>query len=94
MEKPGVFTMWEGVKRYWSPERTRELVVALWYEFKNIRPKLVAPDVAFVFFNAEWDIKALMDSAANDLFVSHRFIDANPRLSQMRHLSANFQILV
>jgi hypothetical protein len=45
MEKPGVFTTWEEVKRYLDPARKRELIVALWYEFVNIRPKLVAPDI-------------------------------------------------
>jgi hypothetical protein len=65
MEKPGVFTTWEEVKRYLDPARKRELIVALWYEFVNIRPKLVAPDVAVVFFDAEWDIKAMRGPAAS-----------------------------
>lgn len=65
MEKPGVYTTWEELKNYWSPERKRELIVALWYGFVNIRPKLVAPDIAVVFFDAEWDIKALIGPAAS-----------------------------
>lgn len=65
MEKPGVFTTWEEVKRYWSPERKRELIVALWYGFRNIRPKLVDENVAVVFFDTEWDIKALVGPAAS-----------------------------
>jgi hypothetical protein len=65
MEKPDVYTTWEELKNYWSPERKRELIVALWYEFRNIRPKLIAPDIAVVFFDAEWDIKALSGPAAS-----------------------------
>ena len=65
MEKQGVFTTWEEVKRYVDPVRKRELIVALWYDFVNIRPKLVAPDVAVVFFDAEWDIKAVRGPASS-----------------------------
>lgn len=65
MEKPDVFTTWEELKRYWSPERKRELIVALWYGFRNIRPKMAGDNVAVVFFDAEWDIKARMGPAAS-----------------------------
>ncbi len=63
MEKPGFFDTWERLKMYWDPARKRELVAALWYEFVNIRPKLVTPDVAVVYFDAEWDMKAVMGPA-------------------------------
>lgn len=63
MEKPGVYTTWEELKRYWDPTRKRELVAALWYEFVNIRPKLVTSDVAVAFFDAEWDMKAISGPA-------------------------------
>ena len=58
MEKPGFFDTWEELKLYWDPARKRELVTALWIEFVNIRPKLVTTDVAVVYFDADWDIKA------------------------------------
>jgi hypothetical protein len=60
MEKPDVFTSWKRLKLYWDPEQKHKLLTALWYEFVNIRPKLIAPDVAVVFFDAEWDVKAIL----------------------------------
>ena len=60
-----VFTTWDELRDYWSPERKNELIVALWYGFVNLRPKLVAPDVAVVAFDAEWDIKAIMGPPAS-----------------------------
>jgi len=65
MEKPGVFMTWERVKLYWDPVHTHKLLVALWYNFVNIRPKLVTPDVAVVFFDAEWDVKAIRGPAVS-----------------------------
>ena len=65
MERLGVFTTWEELKRYVDPGPKRKLIVALWYGFVNIRPKLVAPDVAVVFFDAEWDIKGMRGPAAS-----------------------------
>jgi hypothetical protein len=63
MEKPGFFNTWKRLKLYWDPVRKRELVTALWYEFVNIHPKLVTPDVAVVYFDAEWDMKAISGPA-------------------------------
>ncbi len=60
-----VFTTWEELIDYWSPERKKQLIVALWYNFVNIRAKLVAPNIAVVAFDAEWDIKAIMGPAAS-----------------------------
>ena len=60
-----VFTTWDELKAYWAPARKRQLIVALWYEFVNLRPKLVAPDIAVVVFDAEWDIKAIRGPAAS-----------------------------
>ena len=63
MEKPGFFDTWERLKLYWDPVRKRELVTALWYEFVNIHPKQISPDVAVVYFDAEWDMKAVLGPA-------------------------------
>ena len=63
MERLAVFTTWEELKRYVEPGRKRELINALWYGFVNIRPKLVTPDVAVVYFDAEWDMKAVSGPA-------------------------------
>jgi len=63
MEKPGFFDTWERLKLYWEPNHNKKLLVALWYGFRNVRPKLVTPDVAVAYFDAEWDVKAILGPA-------------------------------
>lgn len=63
MEKPGFFDTWERLKLYWDPNHKRALVTALLYNFVNIHAKLVTPDVAVAYFDAEWDMKALRGPA-------------------------------
>jgi hypothetical protein len=63
MEKPGFFETWERLKLYWDPDHCHKLVTALQYNFINVRAKLVTSDVAVAYFDAEWDMKALMGPA-------------------------------
>lgn len=64
-EELHVFTTWDQLKEYWSPQRKEVLIAALWYNFVNIQPKLIAPDVAVVVADAEWDIKARFGPASS-----------------------------
>ena len=64
-EELHVFTTWDQLKEYWSPARKQVLIAALWYGYVNIQAKLVAPDVAVVVCDAEWDIKARLGPAAS-----------------------------
>jgi hypothetical protein len=63
MEKPGFFDTWERLTLYWDPDFKRKHVTALWYNFVNITAKLVGPDVAVAYFDAEWDMKAVSGPA-------------------------------
>ena len=63
MEKPGFFETWERLKLYWDPDHNKGLLAALWYGFRNIHAKLITPDVAVAYFDAEWDVKAIKGPA-------------------------------
>lgn len=57
MEVDGYISDWEGLKRYWEPKPGVSFIDDLNFRYTNLRAKLVAPDVAVVMSDFEWDLK-------------------------------------
>lgn len=57
MEREQPTASWPELERYWNPRPGMRVIDGLWNIYTNLRPKLVAPDVAVVLFDLEWDIK-------------------------------------
>lgn len=58
MERDEPTSTWPELERYWNPRPGKRVIDGLWNIYTNLRPKLIAPDVAVVLFDLEWDIKA------------------------------------
>jgi hypothetical protein len=57
MEVDGYITNWKDLERYWEPRPGVSFIDALNFRYTNLQPKLVAPDVAVVMSDFEWDLK-------------------------------------
>lgn len=58
MEREQPIATWPELERYWNPRPGMRVIDGLWNIYTNLRPKLVAPDVAIVLFDLEWNLKA------------------------------------
>ena len=57
MEVDGYITSWKDLERYWEPKPGTSYIDDLRFHFVNLKPKLVAPDVAVVMTDLVWDLK-------------------------------------
>lgn len=57
MEVDGYISTWDGLKRYWEPKPGVSFIDDLNFRYTKLRAKLVAPDVAVVMSDFEWDLK-------------------------------------
>lgn len=58
MERERPTATWPELERYWEPVPGKRFIDGLWNVYTNLRVKAVAPDVAVVMFDLQWDIKA------------------------------------
>lgn len=57
MEVDGYIAGWPALQRYWEPRPGVSFIEALNFRYTNLRAKLVAPDVAVVMSDFQWDLK-------------------------------------
>ncbi|MCC5794841.1 MAG: hypothetical protein JJT85_08915 [Chromatiales bacterium] len=57
MEVDGYIDSWTGLERYWEPRPGVSYVEAPCFCYKNLKLKLVAPDVAIAMSDFSWDLK-------------------------------------
>ena len=57
MERDEYITDWPSLEKYFDPKPGVTFIEELRFEYKNLTIKLVAPDVAVVMSDFEWDMK-------------------------------------
>jgi len=57
MEADGYIASWAALERYWEPRPGVSYIDDLRFRYTSLKVKLVAPDVAVVMSDFEWDLK-------------------------------------